>query len=107
MTKKEFLSAVIITEDEVISLAELCHSCALSAEQILPIIEQGIIEPLPDTRSNTLHWRFSADCVPRMQTAIRLQRDLGINLAGTALALDLLDEVKMLRQLVNALQRNN
>ena len=105
MTKQELISAVIITEDEVISLADLCRSCALSAEQILPIIEHGIIEPLPNTRSNSLHWRFSADCVPRMQTAIRLQRDLNINLAGTALALDLLDEVKMLRQLVNALQR--
>jgi len=31
---------------------------------------------------------------------------LGINLAGTALALELLDEIKSLRQQVNSLQRD-
>ncbi|MBC8211492.1 MAG: MerR family transcriptional regulator [Gammaproteobacteria bacterium] len=106
MTKQELFSAVIITDDEVISLAELCRSCALSAEQILPIIEYGIIEPLPTSRNSIVHWQFSADCVPRMQMAIRLQRDLDINLAGTALALELLDELKTLRQRVAALQRD-
>jgi chaperone modulatory protein CbpM len=35
--------------------------------------------------------------VQRVQTAIRLQQDLGVNLAGAALALDLLEELQELR----------
>ena len=41
----------------------------------------------------------------RVQTVKRLQSDLGINLEGAALALDLLDEVKTLRQQIKALCR--
>ena len=33
----------------------------------------------------------------RVHSAIRLQRDLGVNLAGIALVLDLLEELKYLR----------
>jgi len=52
-------------------------------------------------------WQFSGESIIRVQEAIRLQRDLGINLPGTALALELLDEVKALRQQVSSLQRDS
>ena len=42
---------------------------------------------------------FSAIELRRARTAMRLQRDLGVNLAGIALILDLLDEVDTLRLL--------
>ena len=35
---------------------------------------------------------------------MRLQRDLDLNLAGTALALDLLDELEQLRERLRALE---
>jgi len=35
----------------------------------------------------------------RLQIAIRLQQDLGVNLAGSALVLDLLEEMQALRQM--------
>jgi chaperone modulatory protein CbpM len=41
--------------------------------------------------------RFSGSCIARARTARRLQRDLDLNLAGVALALDLLDEIGTLR----------
>jgi len=41
----------------------------------------------------------------RVQTTLRLQRDLEVNLAGAVLALELLDEIKQLRQQVAFLQR--
>jgi chaperone modulatory protein CbpM len=34
----------------------------------------------------------------RVQRALRLQHDFGVNLAGAALALDLLEEVERLRR---------
>ena len=40
---------------------------------------------------------FTGNQVRRASIALRLQRDLGVNLAGVALALDLLDELNGLR----------
>ncbi len=95
------LSGVVMDETQAVSLAELCHCCSLSAEQIVSMIEQGIVEPI-ESRVTISHWQFSGESVLRIQTAIRLKSDLGVNLAGAALALDLLDEVKSLRQQVTA-----
>ena len=102
---KQIITALIMSDEDVISLAELCRGCSLPAERVMRMIDYGIIEPLQQNRKQ-LHWEFGASCVPRLQTAIRLQRDLEINLAGTALALELLDEIKSLRQRVAALQRD-
>jgi chaperone modulatory protein CbpM len=43
------------------------------------------------------HWRFSGGTVVRVRSALRLQRDLGVNLAGIGLALDLMEELEGLR----------
>jgi len=53
-------------------------------------LDEGVIEPLvyPCTQ-----WRFESNSLQRAHTAMRLQRDLGINLAGVALAIDLLDKI--------------
>lgn len=102
---QELLNAVIVSEDETVSLAELCRGCSLPAEQVIMMMDYGIIEPL-EANGRSLHWQFSAGCLVRLQTAIRLQRDLDINLSGIAVTLDLLDEVKTLRRLVSALQRD-
>ena len=96
---------VIVEEQQAISLAELCRCCGLSAEYALSMIDVGIIEPLQSTLPQ-MQWQFSANSVLRIQTATRLQHDLGVNLAGAVLALELLDEVKALRQQVQVLQRN-
>ncbi len=101
---QQSLTAIFIDEEQTITLADLCRSSALSAERVFDMIEYGIIEPLQRDAVSS-RWTFSAECVPRLQTVQRLQRDLDVNLAGAALALDLLDEVKSLRQQVLALRR--
>lgn len=101
----ELLSGTLVDNCEVITLAELCHCCVLPAEQIMLMVEHGIIEPL-ESRHTTTRWQFGGQSVLRVQTALRLQQDLGVNMAGVALALDLLDEIKALRQLTAALQRS-
>ena len=65
-------------------------------KQVLPLVEYGIVEPI-EARSTNICWQFTNSSVLRVQTALRLQRDLDLNLAGVALALDLLDEIKLLR----------
>ncbi|MBT3813501.1 MAG: MerR family transcriptional regulator [Gammaproteobacteria bacterium] len=99
------LSGAIVEEDSHVSFNQLCHCCSLSEEQIISMIEHGIIEPLEPLLTSS-YWQFSGGCIIRIQTAVRLQHDLEINLAGTALALELLDEIRNLRQQVKSLQRD-
>jgi chaperone modulatory protein CbpM len=86
----------ILDEDVRLSLEELCRSCSLLPEQLLEIVDEGIIEPL-DYQQTTTAWQFAGNSVTRVHTVIRLQQDLGVNLAGAALAVELLDEIKVLR----------
>lgn len=100
------LSGDIIEDSQNVSLSTLCHCCSLPAEVIMQMIEHGIIEPL-ESGVSSHHWQFSAECVIRIKSAHRIQNDLGVNLEGTALALELLDEIKQLRIQVNYLQREH
>jgi chaperone modulatory protein CbpM len=100
---RESYTTVILDEEQTVSMAQLSVRCSLTAEQLIKFIDQGIIEPI-DPQIPATRWEFYAVCVPRVLTARRLQEDLNINLAGAALALELLDEVKTLRQAVNRLQ---
>ncbi len=98
------LAGELVASDQLVSLAELCTCCGGSAEQMIALVEHGIISPV-STAPPSSRWRFSRESLLRAQTAVRLQRDLGVNLAGAALALDLLDELRALRRLTAALQR--
>ncbi|HHJ18332.1 MAG TPA: MerR family transcriptional regulator [Gammaproteobacteria bacterium] len=93
----DLLSGTVLEDSDYLSLSELCQSCSLPAEQVLKMVAQGIIEP-QDSRHRSTQWRFSGDSLIRVHTVVRLRRDLGVNLAGAALAIELLDEIKVLRQ---------
>jgi chaperone modulatory protein CbpM len=81
-----------------LTLRELCEACAVNAEYIAELIDEGVLEPAGTEKS---HWCFTGFSLHRVRTAKRLQRDLGINMAGVALALELLDEVRQLRERLN------
>ena len=51
---------------------------------------------------SAVEWRFSGTALRRTRLALRLERDLELNLAGVALALDLMEEVERLRQALRA-----
>ena len=94
------LNGFILEHQTDVSLAELSRACAIQTEFVLELIEHGVIEPeaggAPD------RWRFTSLQVRHATVAWRLQRDLGINLAGAALALQLLDEIETLRAQIAA-----
>jgi chaperone modulatory protein CbpM len=83
-----------VIEDDNLTLEQLCHVCDVQADWVISLVEESIIEPQGDERHR---WRFSGTCVVRVRSALRLQRDLGVNLAGIALALDLMEELEDLR----------
>jgi len=92
-TNLQILSGEVLDEGTEITLAQLCHTCSVQAETIEVMVEHGILEPV-GTRSH--HWCFPANSIKRMRIALRLQRDLDVNLAGAALALELLERIDQL-----------
>ena len=84
-----------VIEDDSLTLEQLCHSCGVRADWIISLVEECIIEPQGD---EIQLWRFSGTSLVRVRLALRLQQDLGVNLAGIALALDLMEELENLRR---------
>jgi len=87
-------SICILEEQTQFTLADLCAACAIDTQQIIELVDIGVLEP--GGREPAL-WVFGGASLQRARKALRLQRDLDINLAGVALILELLDENELLR----------
>jgi chaperone modulatory protein CbpM len=86
----------IVLDDQIeLTLQEVCLACSSRTEWIVEYVEEGILQPIP---AEPGEWRFPASSLVRARTAVRLQRDLGLNPAGVALALELLDEIEELKR---------
>jgi len=89
------LKGEILEESDLVSLADLCRSCTVETRTITTLVAEGILDPAGE---DIEHWRFTIGSLRRVKTVIHLQRDLGVNLAGAALALDLLDRISELER---------
>ena len=92
--KKTTLTGLLLDEHIELSLIDISQACSLSMDKIIELVEEGVLEPKGDEPSN---WRFRGTSLGKARAAMRLQEDLGVNLAGVALVLDLLDELEALR----------
>ncbi|WP_303905294.1 chaperone modulator CbpM [Thiohalomonas denitrificans] len=102
MTQRKNLTVTVLEEEDRLTFGEVCRACDVSAEYVIQLVDEGLLEPLGE---EPIQWSFSATVVQRVRTARRLQQDMEINLPGIALALDLLDEVQGLRNRVRALEQ--
>ena len=101
MVKVKDLSGVIVDESEEFTLGDLCRASSRHAEWLMLMIDEGVIEPVSRQHKQ---WRFSGRQLRRARIASRLQRDLQVNLAGAALALQLMEEIDELRERVSVLE---
>lgn len=101
--KNEIVIIADYSTDEALTLQAICEICGVTPDIIQTFIEYGVIYP-DETGSG--EWVFRVIHLQRVKRAIRLQRDLELNLAGAALVLDLLDEVESLREQLTFLQKN-
>lgn len=95
---QQILNGILLNEQSELTLQDLCRACSSSAEWIIELVDEGVLDPvdMESVSYQQTQWRFSCDSLQRARTAKHLQRDLGVNLAGIALALDLLEEIKTL-----------
>ena len=88
------VTGLILEEQTELSLADLCRACAAEAERIVELVNEGVLAPTGVAPDFLV---FTGVHLHRARIALRLQNDLGVNLAGAALALELLDELDQLR----------
>jgi len=74
---------------ETLSLSELTMFCDTSSEWIIRLVDYGVVTPVSAAASE---WEFTPPHIARARKAARLMRDLGLNVAGVALVLDLMEE---------------
>jgi len=92
---QDVLTGEIFDEYTALSIDELSRLCAVEPSYIVELVEEGVLSV---AAVEAEQWRFAGAALRRARTALRLQRDLEINLAGVALALELMEELDALRR---------
>jgi len=98
--RSKVITGTLLEEDSEVTLAQLCDACAVHAEAIEAMIAEGIVAPVG--AHGGARWRFERSSVVRVRTVLRMQQDLNVNLAGAALALDLLERIEALQARLKA-----
>lgn len=80
-----------------LTIQEVTRSFGVTREVVLEIIQEGIV-PMPEQAPE--EWQFDDDAIQKIRTVLRLHHDLGVNMPGAALAMELLNEIAHLRALL-------
>lgn len=103
MADQTIIAGVLMDENTTISFVEVCQKCNISEEMLLDMIEHGLFSSslarnkISDVDQSTFI---------RIQSACRLQQDLGINIPGVVLVLELLEELEQARDELKILQHH-
>jgi len=74
-----------------LSLRDLATACGLSAVRVKRLVALGLVEPDSEAPD-----RFSTATAARLRRMLRLRADLGVNLAGAAIIVDLVERLERL-----------
>ena len=99
--KKDLMIIADYSQQEMISLQEVCEICQVDPETIRTLVTYAVVEPIQQQ-----DWRFQPEHLQRIQKALRLQHDLELNAAGVALVLDLLQEMRALRAKLSLFEKH-
>ena len=92
--RQETLTGKLYDDDNEITVVELCRICCVDEELVAQLIAEGILEPVGKLSDSSV---LPYSSVRRTRTVVRMQRDLGVNLAGAALALELIERIHALQ----------
>lgn len=85
-----------------IAVAEVCRLYTIEQTAVIELVELGIVA---SRGSSPEEWLVSVDSLPRLRIAARLIRDLGVNVTGAALVVELLEDRSALERRVRRLER--
>ena len=94
--------AQLVSETDWIAASEMCRLCRLELDAVIELVELGLVSPRGHAPEQ---WQLPAAALPRLAVAGRLMRDLGINVSGAALAVELLEAQCDLERQIRRLER--
>lgn len=100
MQRKQILTAVLVEEQETYTVLEICQQLQIPEALMHEMEEHGLFQYTPQGEQVTQR------ALKRIESACRIHHDLGVNLPGVVLALDLLEQLEELRHRVSILERN-
>lgn len=103
MADQTIIAGVLMDEDSTISFVEVCQKCNISEEMLLDMIEHGLFSSSPPRNKIS---DVDQRTFIRIQSACRLQQDLGINVPGVVLVMELLEELEQAREELKILQHH-
>jgi chaperone modulatory protein CbpM len=92
------ITGTIFDQSTILSIKDLSRMCQVDERHIVEFVEEGVLNVVEVSSE----WHFTGDALRRARLAVRLERDLELNLAGVALALDLIEELQRLRRALEA-----
>lgn len=92
----------VVGDADWIAAGEFCRLCRLDLEAVIELADLGLVSP---RGYSPQEWQLPAAAVPRLAMAGRLMRDLGINLSGAVLAVELLEVQHDLQRQIRRLER--
>jgi chaperone modulatory protein CbpM len=91
----------VLDEALLVDLDELVRLCGVGYDLLLAMVGEGLLHPIGRSPAD---WRFSGVQIQRARRALRLRRDLELDWAGTAVALDLIEQVEQMRIRIRCLE---
>jgi chaperone modulatory protein CbpM len=107
MTKMQneiILTSLVVDDDITFTLTEIRQRFSIDDKIIDDMLEHGLIETQKISAATEMH--VDQQALQRIQRALHLYHDLGVNIAGAALVLDVLDELAAVRSELSILQHH-
>lgn len=98
----QIIEAHVLGEGDWIGATEICQLCRLNVEAVLELAALGMVQP---RETGPGHWEVPASALPRLRVVGRLMHDLGVNVSGAALAVELLEAQRDLESRIRHLER--
>lgn len=91
----EQAQALLVERELQFSLSELSQACQVEGLHLAELVHEGVFG---DMDQDITQWLFEGAVLQRARLGLRLQREFDLGPHGTALVLDLLDEIKQLKR---------
>jgi chaperone modulatory protein CbpM len=101
-TSDQILEGQMLDETVWLECSDFCATLQIERRWVVELVDSGLLEPRGE---NPDAWCFPASALARVRSTARLVNDLGVNLAGVAVILDLLEERRQLLARLRQLER--
>lgn len=103
MSKDNLLIGMLIEETTTYTFIEVCHRYNIPEALLNEMIEYGLF---PNQPTDPQKIALDQKSLRRIESAFRIHQDLGINLPGVALALELLEKIDKMQNELEILRKH-